>query len=300
MAFDWRSAASFGLTGGIIGGRNKDHRNKYEENRRRAMEAYQREMYGLGDQLAADYAPNAAEQGNVVRRYGVAGQVGGPSQLFQELDPEVAKLYRQRVLEELGTPDLRYQESVGDLMKQLGEYSGGQAIGRGVFRSGLHAQDYAKRGLQTMVPFRMQAITNALNRGENFTKVLEMMRAQAVGEYEPVRQREVMGKEKSAQYKAAGLGQRYGTEADIAEGNVNRYLGREAAMTQFLGQIPGMIGTAATGVPMSTGSQGGYGSYNMNPEEIMDYEAGEQYGRSGALRAYQQQARERAGTIAVR
>lgn len=209
------------------------------------MEAYQRELEGLAGGLETAYAPTSAEQANVLRRYGISGQVGGPRQLYEELDPEFAGLYRQRALEELQQPDIRYKESVGDILARIEEEAAGGAVGRGIYGSGLHAQDYSKRALQTLVPFRMQAITNALNRGEQLAKTLELMRAQAVGEYEPVREREVRGKELGASYRAGGAGARYGTEEAIAGGNVARYNQREAAMLEFLGKVPGAIAAAA-------------------------------------------------------
>jgi len=251
---------------GLFGG----GQSKYDENRRKAMEAYQQYMEGLGGGLESAYAPTSDEQANVIRRYNLAGQVGGPGQLYTELDPELAGLYRQQAIDLLQSPDKYYQESVGDMMKMLGEYSGGQAVGRGVFGSGLHAQDYAQRALQTMVPYRLQEITNSLNRGENLINTLEGLRRTAVGEYEPVRQRQVTGADRYAQYAAQGAGARYGTEADIAGERAKAYSGQRSAIGGALTNVGTTIldaympgaGKAARAATGSGGTPSAYGGYD--------------------------------------
>ena len=265
---DWMYA--LGLAPGLLGSaksKNDASRKKYEQSRRAAMEAYQRDLDAIAMELQGAYGPSGAESSNVVRRYGVAGEMGGAAKLYEELDPQLAPVYRQRVLEGLNNPAGQYDESVNDILARIEEEAAGGAVGRGVYGSGLHAQDYSKRALQTLTPFRLQAITNALNRGENFAKTLELMRSQAVSEYEPVRQREVQGAKDAANLRAGGSAARYGTEADIAEGNVNRYLGREAAVGQLLGKA------ASAGISMATGGMAGgaptaTGASSQNPLDI--------------------------------
>jgi len=168
-------------------------------------------------QMAADQyrqagMPLPTEQGSI-NQYRLATTPGGPGQLYADLSPEATQ-YQSLVNQGLQNPSQYYDQSVNDLMAQLSRYSGAQAAGRGVFSSGLHAQDYAQRAAQTLVPYRLQAITNALNRGENLSQVEQNLQQQAISNYQPIRGRQMQGEFAGAgtqlQGQQQGAALRYG------------------------------------------------------------------------------------------